>query len=200
MPTTFTHTFFAVAAGGAISRRRMPARFWILLAICAVLPDLDVIGLRLGVPYDSVFGHRGLMHSLPFAAALSIAAVLLGFREPPLFSRKWWALLGCLFVVCASHGLLDAMTNGGLGVALFSPFAEARYFLPWRPIQVSPIGIRNSLTVWGIRTILSEILWIWIPMSLLWLAARRMSGVRTRKSAAGNSDRTTDESSAGKRV
>jgi inner membrane protein len=41
----------------------------------------------------------------------------------------------------ASHGLLDAMTDGGRGVALFWPFTARRYFLPWRPIPVAPIGI-----------------------------------------------------------
>jgi hypothetical protein len=32
--------------------------------------------------------------------------------------------------VTASHGMLDAMTDGGLGVAFFAPFDNARYFFP----------------------------------------------------------------------
>src|SRR4029077_6028824 len=39
-----------------------------------------------------------------------------------------------------SHGLLDTMTDGGQGVALFWPWTTARYFAPWRPIPVAPIG------------------------------------------------------------
>jgi hypothetical protein len=35
-----------------------------------------------------------------------------------------------LFLATAGHGLLDAMTNGGLGLAFFSPFDNHRYFLP----------------------------------------------------------------------
>jgi len=35
------------------------------------------------------------------------------------------------------------MTKGGLGVAFFSPFDNSRYFLPWRPIRVSPIAIHR---------------------------------------------------------
>jgi hypothetical protein len=33
------------------------------------------------------------------------------------------------------------MTDGGLGCALFWPFDTTRYFAPWRPIPVSPIGL-----------------------------------------------------------
>ena len=51
---------------------------------------------------------------------------------------------------CASHALLDAMTNGGLGVAVYWPFSLKRIFLPFKPIQVSPIGISNFFTEWGV--------------------------------------------------
>jgi inner membrane protein len=50
------------------------------------------------------------------------------------------ALMLDFFLITASHGILDAFTNGGLGIALFSPFDNSRYFFPFRPIQVSPIG------------------------------------------------------------
>ena len=42
------------------------------------------------------------------------------------------------FFASGVHGLLDAMTDGGLGVAFFSPFDNRRYFLPWTPIRVIP--------------------------------------------------------------
>ena len=45
-----------------------------------------------------------------------------------------------LRAVVASHALLDTLTDGGLGVALLWPFTDARYFAPWRPIPVAPIG------------------------------------------------------------
>lgn len=35
------------------------------------------------------------------------------------------------------------LTDGGLGVAFFSPFDNKRYFLPWRPIRVSPISVTH---------------------------------------------------------
>jgi inner membrane protein len=68
-----------------------------------------------------------------------------------------------LFLAAGSHGLLDAMTNGGLGVAFFSPFENGRYFLPFRPIRVSPIGVTRFFTSRGVAILQSEIVWIWIP-------------------------------------
>jgi inner membrane protein len=67
------------------------------------------------------------------------------------------------FVACASHALLDAMTNGGLGVALYWPFDHERHFLPFRPIQVSPIGVKEFFSEWGLRVIASELIWVFIP-------------------------------------
>lgn len=71
----------------------------------------------------------------------------------------------------ATHGLLDAMTNGGLGIAFFFPFDNTRYFFDWRPIQVSPIGIRNFFSEWGLRVIISEAVYIGLPgLGLLMVA------------------------------
>src|SRR2546430_16217239 len=74
MPSVFSHAVVALALGPAFRRAGWPARLWWAGALCAVLPDADVVGVYAGVPLGSVFGHRGLTHSLAFAAAL--AAVL----------------------------------------------------------------------------------------------------------------------------
>ena len=58
-----------------------------------------------------------------------------------------------LFVSTLSHGLLDMLTNGGLGVALFVPMSNERYFFPWRPITVSPIGLSRFVSAWGLRVL-----------------------------------------------
>ncbi len=192
MPTPITHAVFSLAAGGAIFRRPMPLKFYLLTAFCAVLADVDTIGLRLGVPYDSLLGHRGLLHSLPFAAVLSAAVVLIGFRKLPLGSPKWWAFLGFFFLIAAAHGLLDTATNGGLGVALLSPFENGRYFLPFRPVLASPIGPRRFFTPWGMQVIASEILWIWMPMALLCLAVWVLSAKNSANTSAKNSVNSTN--------
>jgi inner membrane protein len=65
-----------------------------------------------------------------------VTAVL--FREEMLFSGRWFFYVIFFFLLTASHGILDAFTNGGLVIALFSPFSNERYFFPWTPIEVSP--------------------------------------------------------------
>jgi inner membrane protein len=145
----------------------MPVKFWLLTAGCSMLPDLDVISFAFGIRYNHVLGHRGITHSLLFALVLGLVVSLIFFREIELFSINWWLLTGYFFLITASHALLDAMTNGGLGVAFFAPFDNQRYFLPWRPIEVSPIGLEAFLSARGLTVLLSEIKWIWIPAAFL---------------------------------
>jgi inner membrane protein len=142
----------------------MPARFWVLSALCAVVPDADVVAFFFGVAYGDVLGHRGLSHSLVFALLLAFAVVFVFFRGAGF---KKSALVVYFFLVTASHGVLDALTDGGLGVAFFAPFDRARYFFPWRPIVVSPIGVGSFFSEWGLAVILSEFVWVWLPSLLL---------------------------------
>ena len=68
--------------------------------------------------------------------------------------------------------VLDAMTDGGLGIAFFSPLSNARYFLPARPLTVSPIGLGSFLSSRGLAVMKSEILWIWLPTAGAFAAVR----------------------------
>jgi inner membrane protein len=103
----------------------------------SMLPDADVVGFSFGIAYADAWGHRGASHSFVFAA---IAGAVAGALAPRLRLRplRTWLLATA---VVASHPLLDILTNGGLGCALFWPFDLARYFAPWQPIPVSPIGL-----------------------------------------------------------
>jgi inner membrane protein len=162
MATAFSHAVAALGIGACFYRPEVPKRVWVAGAVCAALPDLDVIGFRFGVHYGDFCGHRGFTHSLVFAVLLAAATVLLLFsRGVPGISR--FALTVYLFLATASHGFLDAMTNGGLGVAFFSPLDNRRYFLPWRPIAVAPISIGRFFTARGLGIMQNEFLWIWIP-------------------------------------
>lgn len=78
----------------------------------------------------------------------------------------FWDLLNFFFVVTAAHGLLDAFTDGGLGVAFFAPFDNSRYFFPWQPLVVSPLGMA-FFSEWGMKTAASELLWVWLPTVLV---------------------------------
>ena len=70
------------------------------------------------------------------------------------------------------------MTDGGLGVAFFSPFHNTRYFLPWMPIRVSPIGVSRFFSQRGLEALQSELLWIWLPSALLMRLAYLRGKVR----------------------
>lgn len=171
MATIISHGVAALAIGKAFAPDRMPLRFWFLTCFCAICPDFDVIAFAFDVPYGDMFGHRGITHSLLFAFGLGVLIVLLWFRETRLFTGKWWSLVSYFFVVTASHSVLDAITNGGLGVAFLAPFNNERFFFPWRPVEVSPIGIEPFLSEEGLDVIVSEIKWIWIPSGLLVVVA-----------------------------
>jgi inner membrane protein len=80
----------------------------------------------------------------------------------------------CIFVATASHGVLDAFTDGGLGVAFFAPFDGTRYFFPVRPIRVSPIGVARFFSRTGMEVLSSEMIWVWIPSGVLALFARAL--------------------------
>jgi inner membrane protein len=172
--SAFAHVFVAASLGAAVMPRPR-ARVITAGIVCSVLPDVDVVGFFAGVSYGDLLGHRGLTHSLPFAAIVAVAVALLFFRGAA------WAparprIVAYLFVATASHGVLDALTDGGLGVAFLAPFDATRSFLPFRPVVVSPIGIAEFFTPRALPVRGSEVVWIVLPWSLFCLgiaAARR---------------------------
>jgi inner membrane protein len=165
MASAFSHAAAGLAIGTAFWRPGTPARYWILGAAVAALPDVDSIGFRFGIAYGDMLGHRGLTHSLLFAAVLSAVVVAIAFPSGggPVSRGTLWLYF---FLATASHGALDALTNGGLGVAFFAPFDSSRYFFPFTPIAVSPISVRAFFTEWGMRVLASEVVWVWVPAIL----------------------------------
>jgi len=174
MASVFAHGLVAVTAGRISLLTSRPGRFWTLGIICSIIPDADVAGFGFGVSYRDFWGHRGITHSFFFALILALMVATVFFRHSRPFSREWAGLAAYFFVCTASHGALDAMTNGGLGVAFFSPFENGRYFLPWRPIQVAPIGVAGFFSEWGVRVIVSEAVWVGIACAILLTLAARL--------------------------
>lgn len=169
MASAFSHAFAAIALGTVSTSPRRNWRFWVLVAGSAALPDADVLGFAVNIPYESMWGHRGFTHSLLFAAAWALLVVAWEYQTVARFTREWWTLLTIFFVVTGSHGVLDAFTNGGLGVGFFVPFSATRYFFPWTPIEVSPIGLREFFTAEGWAVIQNELFYIWLPFGILWV-------------------------------
>lgn len=140
---------------------------------CACVPDLDVIAFAFGIPYGHLFGHRGISHSLAFAVLL--AGVLTTWLGPrvALNGKARMQVLVLFAAATASHGVFDAMTNGGYGIAFFAPFDTSRYFLPWRPLVVPPIGVLPMFSQWGLAVVITELLYIGLP-SLAVIGAARL--------------------------
>ncbi len=171
MPTFIGHGISAVAISSLVPRKSYIAKFTLLCMACAIAPDLDSITFFFGIPYNHWLGHRGLSHSLLFAAILAtLASVALRKDEPTGKTRA--VLWAGLFLSAASHGLLDAMTNGGLGIAFFSPLDTTRYFLPWRPISVSPLSITHFFEYGGAGVLRSEFFWVVLPSLVVMVGDR----------------------------
>ena len=136
---------------------------WLLIAaiVSSILPDFDVIGYRIGIPYESPLGHRGFTHSILFALLWSL---FLMFTIGRKHKTIWFVVI---FITTVSHGVLDALTTGGEGVGFFIPFENSRYFFPTRVILVSPLGIRDFFSEWGLRVIFSEIKYVFVPCILV---------------------------------
>lgn len=164
MPTVITHAIvgssIAIFGPASVSLWRLG----LVLAVLPVLPDLDVIAFRFGIPYEHMFGHRGFTHSIFFALLMAVVVPALLFRKEPAFSKSWLLIVLMCFLSTLSHGILDAFTDAGLGVGFFIPFDDSRYFFPWRPIATSPLSISAFLGERGVSILANELYWIGIPL------------------------------------
>ncbi len=161
MPTVFTHVVVGYAAArAATARRPVPARLLIVAALLPVVPDLDVL-LGPWFPWGHPLGHRGFSHSLAFALLLGVVAAVACRKAAAAVPGGAGGLAVLFAAITASHGVLDALTNGGSGVGFFIPFVDGRYFFPVRPIPVSPIRLSSFLSDWGLFVLQEELLLIW---------------------------------------
>lgn len=167
MASLFTHVFTAAALAPVCAPR--PGWKWTIPAgiLASTIPDADVIGFEFGVRYGDFLGHRGFSHSFFFALLIALSLMWMLRRPTPLSpgGRSWQGLY--FFLCAASHGLLDAMTDGGLGIGLFMPFENGRHFLPWDPIPVSPIGVANFFDRYGWEVLKAEMRVVWAPLGAL---------------------------------
>jgi membrane-bound metal-dependent hydrolase YbcI (DUF457 family) len=127
-------------------------------ALCAVVPDVDLLAAYLGGDRDL---HRRFTHSLLFGGLLGLACGAAGavLRS----SHGQCARLGKIAALSVlSHALLDMLTTYRMGVALLSPFSASRYASPWRPI--------DSLAF--------EALWVALPAIVVLLSVLRFRRIR----------------------
>ncbi len=167
MASIISHAAAGAALSFAFAPDSAPARTWPVAIAAAVLPDVDSLLYYFRVSYYPTLSHRGFIHSPFLGLVMSFLLMLLLFREEALFSGRWFRYFFVFFLAWASHGFLDALTNGGRGVAFLSPFSSKRYFFPWTPIQVSPMRIKSFFTPRGWSVFKNELVWIWLPGLML---------------------------------
>ncbi|MFC7519753.1 metal-dependent hydrolase [Xanthomonas populi] len=161
MPNIITHAAVPMALWCASERGRLWPRLLGAGIVAARLQDADVLAFALHILSADVLGHRGANHSLVFAALIA----LLGRVAYRILCADGLQAAAFLFVCTASHHVLDALTSGGLGVALMWPWSEARWFAPWRPSRVSPFA-NGFFNARGLATLLSELRWVWLPLTV----------------------------------
>ena len=163
MPTIISHPAIVLAVRPFF---RMRPSTYVIGGLCSILPDIDVLGFGFGIHYGDVFGHRGFTHSLFFAALVSFILSRFLWKSSDIKRLPLFLFLFCCLV---SHGVLDAFTDGGLGIAFFSPVSNVRYFFPWRPLEVSPIGLADFLSGPALQVLKSELIFVWLPCIALFV-------------------------------
>ena len=164
MCSVLTHPAVPIALATLLPQEALSPTVLLAGVACSVIPDLDVIGFKFGLTSEHLLGHRGLTHSIVFAAALGALLTYALFHHS---HPDPWVVCFFLFASTLSHPLLDMLTNGGRGVALFAPFSNVRYFFPCRPIEVSPVSVRRFFSRRGAQIIRSELRWVWLPAAVV---------------------------------
>lgn len=153
MASPWAHALAGAAVGSLYQAPEHRRRVITLAAICAVAPDLDLIGWPLGISPGSLLGHRGLTHSIPVAVALGALVAMLLPRD--LSRRRRITAAFVLILATVTHGLLDALTTyAPSGPALWAPFSNQRYRFHWMPLTGAG-GLRTDF--------LQELLYVCVP-------------------------------------
>ncbi|MFA6901479.1 MAG: metal-dependent hydrolase [Gallionellaceae bacterium] len=163
MPTILSHAAVPLALGLGLGIRVIPKQLLVAGIVASIIPDLDVLAFRLNIAYSHDLGHRGVTHSVVFA--LVVALLALAMSQQLRCSRA--VAFSFVGLSAVSHGLLDMITNGGLGVALWWPWSSERFFAAWQVIEVSPLSLSRVFSSRGLAVLQSELLWVWLPAVLV---------------------------------
>ena len=165
MPTPVTHAAVGFALGPWTQRGAPTRRVCVAAATCAALPDIDAIGWSLRVSDTSLFSHRAITHSLPFALAAALVTTMLFFRGPAWATQRV-AIATILSLALISHICLDAMSTYSVGVEFFAPFSQQRYRFLWTPLGDPARGVAGQL--------IQEAIFVFFPAVVVgWLGVRR---------------------------
>lgn len=162
--------------GGARLEARSAAtrvRSALVFTALATFQDLDIF---LPHRWGAGWVHRGALHSPVVAlVAAAIGALLLW----DLGDRRRTFLLALL--TAASHGLLDTLTRGGLGVMLLWPFTLARFESPWELLPPSPFSFRHGSPRFLVRLLFEALFFAPLFLWALWPRRPLALGPRERE-------------------
>lgn len=121
---SLTQAVLGAGIQGALLGRYQGRKALLYGALLGSLPDMDVL-ISYADPIDVMTRHRGFSHSLLVLTGLSavLAVAWQRWRKP---AYSVWRLFLALWLVLATHPLLDAFTSYGTQLAW-----------PWTPIPVS---------------------------------------------------------------
>jgi inner membrane protein len=175
MATTYTHAVVGLGLAQLYNPGRLRGLYWGLAALLAVFPDFDAFS---SAAYGAILGHRGFTHTLVFSLWLAFLAASLTYRP---FRANIWALAGVFLLALASHGLLDALTWGGMPIPFFWPLTDRR-FGNWGPIPVSDLAFEIPDPLQS-RALRSELWWVWLPTGVFILLVALFRLVRRHRLA-----------------
>lgn len=206
MASPITHAFFTLAASKAGIGRKMPLRFWLMTAFCATIPDIDIFWRRLAANRSDIWSHRGITHSLLGAAVIGLlVAIVYRWMRPrdavldeemlPNQPRSrgpssiLWLLWLFFGLATLSHAILDMLSSGYYGVMLLAPFSNQHFAFGWQPVWSAPgaldlifprYGGAHGGGNWLARAAMSEVLVVWVPMTILMAVSKIVRQARRK--------------------
>ncbi|WP_028388336.1 metal-dependent hydrolase [Legionella fairfieldensis] len=126
-----THAALGAACAQIVLYKQDQSNAWLVGALAALAPDLDIFIRDNSNPLATLLYHRHFTHSLSFIlpGGLLVGLFLLLFKR---FRHTWKITLLAAMIGYATHGLLDACTN--YGTLLLWPFSDRR--ISWDIIAI----------------------------------------------------------------
>ena len=168
-----TQIALGAAVGEATLGSKVGSRAMLWGAICGTLPDLDVF-VPLGDAVRDFTYHRSASHSLIVLAILSPLMVWLILKVHPQTSQYRYRWLALVYLVFATHALLDSFTV--YGTQIFWPIDDTP--MTWStifiidPVYTMPllIGVTAALVMSRNRPMGHRLNWAGLALSTAYLA------------------------------
>lgn len=168
-----TQIALGAAVGEATLGRKVGSRAIFWGALCGTLPDFDVF-VPLGDAVRDFTYHRSVTHSLLVLAAFSPLMVWLILKVHPQTTPHWRGWLVLVYLVFATHVLLDGFTV--YGTQIFWPIDDTP--VAWSTIFIIDpaytlpllIGVIAALVMSRTRAIGHRLNWLGLALSTCYLA------------------------------